>query len=826
MKNPRIVFPFFLVFCLFWTACKEHPSQTAKPVLHFFSDAAISKKEGIVERPANGEALRSLLTYPVFETLWTQDWQGKKALRFESSEAGELRGSLYMLHETIQQNFRTTLNNWLDADAPETWSGFCFWMQDTNKHAVGVRWSAQKSKKNMIVQIFKYDFPHVRSLVQRTFPFEKSYWESMELAVENNRATLKIGNFEPFFCLLDPAWHIGDRYGLFQGQGTGYYADINVQYGDKQRRVDDLFPSWNQEISQTCQKVLLDTLNTPDDFVGFEIPIRRIMISDEWRNSVPVFCPSELSFKATAPPQAVLHASYGILPAFSLSNATAEFRVGVRSSDRIDWLYSSQINPAKALVNAFRYQDIHLSLDAYAGREIEIVFQVNRIAGDDPLIACWGEPTMGKKGGKKPYNVLLVLLDTLRADRVGIYGNQRNLTPYIDQVAKGGTTFLQTVAQAPWTVPSHASFFTSLYPSETGCDRKSTEGNILQESYLTWAEYLQREGYATVAFTTGGAIRGFLNLTQGFDAYQDVVYSSAYSMETIYERFRDWRDERDGEPWFAFLHTYAVHFPYEHEQYVDYRPIFRDWNDHRQYLNDIYDGGVRYADEWVGSLIRYLQQMNEMDSTLIIIASDHGEDLGERWLPRPDQHGHTLYDELLLVPLIFHLPGVIPKDRKITKQVRLIDMLPTVLDLLHYNPPAFAHGMSLAPLMEGKAEGERYAFSEGLTYGVAQGAIRTKDYKYIFVTEPRRILDIPPTGIPVPEPEPIQLYDLRADPGEHTNRASQNPERVKEIQNLLEYHKKLVKSADFFTNGSNIIEPSVLADRVIEEMSHLGYIAK
>lgn len=823
MKNPRIVFFLLIAFLLLSMACGKQPNRADKPTLHLYSDAKITRKEGILERPSDGSPLRSILTYPVYETLWAQDWQGKKSLRFESSKAGELRGSLFMLHEPLQKDFRITLQNWLDAEAPETWSGVCFWMGDTNRLAVGVRWSAQKSKKQLIVQIYKYDFPHVRSLVQRTYPFEKSYWENVEISVENNRTNVRVGNFEPFYGLLDPEWHIGDTYGFFQGQGTGYYTDIHVQTGDKQWLVDDLFPTWNREIVQTCHKVLLDTINTPDDFVGFELPVRRIMISDEWRDSVPVFCPSELSFKVTVPPQATLHASYGIIPAFALSNTTAEFRVGVRLPDRENWLFASRVTPFKEPLNQFRYQDVHVPLDVYAGREVEVVLQVNRIAGDDPLIACWGEPTIGRKSGKKPANVLLVLLDTLRADRVGAYGNKRNLTPYIDQIAANGTTFLQTVSQAPWTVPSHASFFTSLYPSETGCDQKNSIGNILQESYLTWAEYLQREGYATAAFTSGGAIRGFTNLTQGFDSYQDVVYSSAYSMETIYERFRNWQNAHEGEPWFVFLHTYAVHYPYEHEQFVDYRTLSRDWNDHRIWLNDIYDGGVRYVDEWVGSLVRYMQQHGLMDSTLMIIASDHGEDLGERWLPRPDQHGHTLYDELLLVPMIFHLPGAIPQGMKIEKQVRLLDMLPTVLDVLNYQQPAFKHGLSLVPLMQGKQEKERYAFSEGLEYGVAQNALRAKGYKYIFVTEPRRILDSPPTGIPVPEPELKQLYDLRADPAERNNIVSQNPERIKEIEKLLDYHKKLVKSPDFFTKNAAIIEPSNLPDTVKEELNKLGY---
>ncbi|MBN2325788.1 MAG: sulfatase [Candidatus Omnitrophica bacterium] len=794
-------------------------------MIHLFSEADAVQSTGILNYPADGSPLQSILTYPVNETIWVQDWQGEKSLRFESAEEGQLRGSLFMLHEPIQPAFKINLKSWLDADAPEAWSGVCFWMFKTNKHAVGARWIAKKSKNILIAQIFKYDFPHVNSLVQRVFPFDQSRWANIELAVEDNRASLKVDDNESFVSLLQPDWRIGDFWGFFQGQGTGYFTGIHVQTAEEDRRVDDLFDNWNQEIFNTSRKVVLDALQTPDDFVGNDIPIRRIMIADDWRSATPVLSPSELTYRTRVPENAVFHASYGILPAFSLSNATVEFEIIFRSSGQDHQAFSRRITPAGEPLNAFQYHDIHIPLDDYAGQEIDVVLRVNRIAGDDPFIGCWAEPTIGTRSPKKKRpNVLLILLDTLRADRVGVYGCDRGLTPNIDRLSEKGAAFLQTVAQAPWTTPSHASFFTGLYPSETDCDHTGTEGNILQEPYITWAEYLQREGYNTAAFTSGGAIRGYTNLTQGFDAYQDIVYDSAYGLETLYERFQRWQDAHAGEPWFVFLHTYAVHFPYEHEQYIGYRKIFRNWEDNRRYLHDVYDGGVRYADEWVGAVVRCLQERNLMDSTLIIVTSDHGEALGDRWMPRPANHGHTLYDELLLVPLIFHLPGHIPAGRKIEKQVRLIDMLPTVLDLLGYKQPAFTHGLSLMPLMRGEKEkAERYAFSEGMTYGVAQNSIRTQNYKYIFVPDPETVLDTPPTGISVPAPPSNQLYDLANDPGEIENIAVNHPEKIQAMEVLINLHKKLVRPPSFFIEEAQFAAPAILPPQVVEELNKLGY---
>ena len=129
------------------------------------------------------------------------------------------------------------------------------------------------------------------------------------------------------------------------------------------------------------------------------------------------------------------------------------------------------------------------------------------------------------------------------------------------------------------------------------------------------AEIFQRQGYHTAAFTNGIRVRGELGFHQGFDRYADIEYDKAYSLETIHERLREFLDSHDDEPYFLFLHTYAVHFPYEHEQYLNYRVIPRSWDDQITIDNDAYDGGVRFADEWVWDLYTELEERGTLDST-------------------------------------------------------------------------------------------------------------------------------------------------------------------------------------------------------------------
>ena len=826
MRNAYI----YLTFCLavLLSSCGSKQDNSSKSVLHLFSDAELVEAQGALQYPEDNKPLPSMLTYPHDSALWMTNWQGKQALRFESNEAGDLRGSLYSFHKPLQKNFELSLSSWMDISRPESWNGIVFWMGDNIKRAVGVRWKTIGVKNELSVQMFNYHFPHANPILKRSLPIDNSHWADIKHSVQDNQISFTIDDQPTITLPAQEKWHLGDRFGLFQGLGTGFFADLTASMGDNQYQFDDLFQKWNNEMVKTTRKILLEKTATPDDFVGKDIPVRRLAIADDWRTTVPVHCPSQLVYRVSVPANAVLHSAFGILPPFSLVSTAAEFQIIARTSNDNEKILASKIiTPVNEPLSSFRFHDNHISLAEYAGREIDLIFKLSRQGGEEPLIACWAEPVIGvSKPKKKKTNVVLILLDTLRADRVGVYGNKRGLTPYIDQLANDGSTFMQTVSQAPWTTPSHASFFTGLYPSETGCSNPGSKGNRLQESYQTWAERLQQTGYSTAAFTSGIAVRGDLGFNQGFDRYYDMMYDSSYSYEAVHQRACEWWDAHQGEPFFLFLHTYAVHFPYKHQQFLEYRNIARTWDDQKLLDDDAYDGGVRYADEWTGSILRELKQRNLFDSTLIIVASDHGEDLGERGMPRPSRHGHTLYDELLRVPLIFHLPGSIPEGKKINQQVRLLDMMPTVLDVLGLEQPVIQRGKTLLPLMQGKKEIDRFSYSDGMTYGTDQKAVRTESFKYIFAPDINAKLDNSPTGYPMPVPVPIQLYDLKSDPAETNNIAAQQPKHLQDMQAIYQYIQSESLSPEFFTSGDTTLEPPAIPADVMEKMQNLGYAAK
>lgn len=809
-------------------SCGGSPSNPPKPVLHLFSDARLAASENVLQLSAENEKLKSILTYPHDDAIWAVSWQGRQALRFESTVAGDLRGSFYLFRDLEKPDFRLRLASWLDDSIPECWTGVLFGMQPKIDRALGVRWRVLNAKKQLEVQIFFYNRPELSPLIGRVFAYDQPHWADIDLSVQGKVIQFHIDGKEVLAGDIPQDWQAGTYMGFYQGMGIGYFAGLSLDTGGAPITYDDLFAHWNEEMVHTTRKVLLESFTVPDEFTNKEIPIRRLSIAGEWRTIAPVLCPSQLVFEVSVPDNAQLHVSYGILPPFTIASVTAEFQVLVfdKEKGQETLLASRALNPRAGGVNDFRYHDFHLSLREFAGRDVFLRFKVLRQGGDEPLVACWSEPVIAAAPTPKPMNVLFVMLDTLRADRVGVYGNPRGLTPHIDQLARNGSVFLNTIAQAPWTTPSHASLFTSLYPSETNCANAATKGNVLQEGYVTWAEYFQRNGYSTAAFTSGIQIRGAVGFHQGFDLYQDIEYDKAYSLETIYEHLRAWLDHHETEPWFLFAHTYAVHFPYKHQQYVDYRAIPRDWNDQIRIDRDTYDGGARFADEWVGILLRELKDRGLFDSTLVIIASDHGEELGEREMPQPAQHGHALYDEQLKVPLILHYPPKIPRGKTVAKQVRLLDLLPTVLDLQGWPQPVATHGLSLLPLLRDEKEDERFAFSEGMTYGVVQVAVRTHTHKLILTPDPNARLDDTPNKIPVPPREPLYLFDIENDPGEKTNRAASQPEKVKELTRILDFIRQGSFKPEFFTEGTVVRELPQISPQLLEEMLNAGYVAK
>ncbi len=316
---------------------------------------------------------------------------------------------------------------------------------------------------------------------------------------------------------------------------------------------------------------------------------------------------------------------------------------------------------------------------------------------------------------KKPHGIILISLDTLRADHLGTYGYHRDTSPAIDAFAKEGIVFENAAVQSSWTLPSHMSIMTSLYPSFHGVTKKSSR---LADNHVTLADLLRKGGYQTAAFTDGGNVGSVFGFNRGFDLYEDEWVGIANTIPKV----EKWLDEKGSQPFFLFIHCYDIHSPYNPP--LPYSALFHDFpyrgnlvpstptllstahnkegaskvtdEDIRHFIA-LYDGGIRYTDDHIGGFLTYLQEAGLYDDSLIIITSDHGEEFMEHGA---FSHWQLYYRPNLHVPLIMHIPGSSGKEIRIAELVQSIDLLPTILESAGLPAHGKAQGRSLLPLVK------------------------------------------------------------------------------------------------------------------------------
>jgi arylsulfatase A-like enzyme/TolA-binding protein len=429
-------------------------------------------------------------------------------------------------------------------------------------------------------------------------------------------------------------------------------------------------------------------------------------------------------------------------------------------------------------------------------------------------------------------NIVLISIDTLRADHLSCYGYSKKTSPHIDKLAEEGTLFSQNISAAPWTTPSHMSIFTSLYPilHEVNEMRKR-----LDEKRVTLAEVLKKNGYTTAAFISAPTMLPYeLGFGQGFDLYDDytVTFDIHFNLFRKNERkltnndhpinplthwmVTNWLERNHKKSFFIFLHYWDPH--YEYEPPPPYNRMFNpdykgeitgnvegvklgmdeeDFN----HIVSLYDGEIRYTDEYVGLFLQKLKELNLLDKTLIILTSDHGEEFLEHG---GSMHGKTLYDELIHVPLIIRYPSLIPKGEVISAQVRTVDIMPTILALLGISIKEKIDGLSLLPLIQKEKRNKREAFSE--TYPCLK-SLRTEELKFINNLKK----------------EEKEFYDLSKDPKEKTNLIGEREEAKIFDQNLANWmnsQEELLASLPKSRPTSKIeIDPEVR-----ERLRAMGYL--
>ena len=403
----------------------------------------------------------------------------------------------------------------------------------------------------------------------------------------------------------------------------------------------------------------------------------------------------------------------------------------------------------------------------------------------------------GKSGVKRDgrLNVLLVTLDTTRADRLGSYGYIGGKTPNLDALAAAGVLFQNVYAQVPLTLPSHCSIMTGTTPLVHGVHNNG--GYVLSPDRTTLAEMLKARGFRTAAFVASFSVDSRFGLGQGFDVYDDnfeagLPFKSANSerrADIVAGLFTVWLDGQGEEPFFAWVHFFDPHLPYRPPAPYD-----------REFSSNPYDGEVAFMDEAVGTVVGKLREKNLLERTLIVVAGDHGEAFGEKV---ETGHGVFLYDGTLRVPLILHAPGHLPGGTVVPTRVRLTDIVPTVLDMVGLAVPAQVEGESLIPLVGGKKGRDRETYIETFypreNYGWSElvGLI-SGDWKYIRAPKP-------------------ELYNLRTDPAETRNEAGSTGETVTGLDRKLE--DLVRKSAGLAARPSR-----ALTAEEQERLRSLGYV--
>jgi len=424
----------------------------------------------------------------------------------------------------------------------------------------------------------------------------------------------------------------------------------------------------------------------------------------------------------------------------------------------------------------------------------------------------------------RPDHIIIITLDAVRPDHLGCYGYSRGISPNIDQLAQQGVAFLNAYANAPWTKPSVASLFSSLYPN---IHRTVDRDHSLPDQVRTMAERLKESGYFTCFFNGGNPLIHEFRFDQGFDFY---AYEESLDSAEVVRKLQSFLPQAQGKNIFAYIHLMDTHLPYHlHEgnrelaaqaprNFVPGQFERRDVREptargeltaeEKAYLVALYDEQIRYSDKTVGELTALLQTAGILDHSLLILTSDHGEEL---WDHENYEHGHSLYEEVLRVPLIMvneNLPAV-----RLESRVRLIDILPSIMELVR---PGFDRddlaGESVWRYLK-KDDGKRPVFAAGTIHGDEKFCLIKDDWKVILNTNDLTT-NRPLIGFRAEDA--VELYDLKTDPGERHNLRDG---KSGEIAGLLKELASLIN-----TESPIQARKEILDQKTVERLKSLGYL--
>lgn len=514
-------------------------------------------------------------------------------------------------------------------------------------------------------------------------------------------------------------------------------------------------------------------------------------------------------------------------------SGTAEFRVVYRDAAGERELLRQRVEGDD------RWTDLEVSLPANRSGPFEIALTAE---GPEGAVGFWSNPLVyGPRA--EPFNIVMIVQDTLRADRLSAYGHTRPTSPHTDALAARGVLFENAFSQATMTRPSAASMMTGLYPTAAGVWGFR---DVLSERYLTLAEVLRSQGFATAAFVGNPNAGPYAGVQQGFSVLVHRFGGRArepgerFLVQTaediLAERLFEWLAENRDRNFFLYLHLVDPHAAYDAPAPYDawYReapsagtPVAPDpgldpkgvshpTDEGRRRL---YDGEVRYNDEQIGRFLARLEADGLLDDTLVVMTSDHGEFLGDRdpelWRHRPPG-----YREVLHVPLILHYPDRLPQGERVSTNVQLIDLFPTLMELAEIERSQFLlQGESLLPVIAG-TQGDRIAISDEV---VGRDRSERQPWGSVFFRG-RHYLDSRTFGATTGSPTGPRAFDWRRDPGERVDLvpagdAPLQPRASRFLGDLVARNARIRENLRAPAKG-----PIELDSEVQEQLRGLGYV--
>ena len=566
----------------------------------------------------------------------------------------------------------------------------------------------------------------------------------------------------------------------------------------------------------------------------------RARIHEEWRPSILCLPGEQLRF-AIDVPAGQPRFECGIGPWMDvLEGATGTPRFALHVGD--EQVLAREV--ALADPDDARWEEVELDLGRWAGRQVELALSV-----DGPMPGVFGAPSV-RDAGERPAapNLVLVSIDTLRPDHVGCYGYGEDTTPRLDELARAGILFRHVVAQAPYTLPSHATLFSGQFPSVHGVQTGSQALSSLRSPLL--ARELDARGYATMAVTGGGYVVPRWGFDKGMDRFlvkdalrhanrkffaellgesSDLAESSATAgprPEPGVRWLGEWLRGHEDQPFLLFLHTFEVHdydpppegvtctkqgCPAPRVDVNLYRmhprkgpvpvPITEA---ERAHVVHRYDDALRHIDGVLGEVLDQLEALGLDERTIVAVTSDHGEEMFERGFL---QHGKSVYEEVARIPMIVRIPGQRP--RVVETPTMQADLAPILFRALGIPPDARMQGVDV---LENPSP-ERLTWTE----------IHDKFACRYTLRDPNglKILHGPPAEVSFPSPVEWELYDLVRDPHERKNLAGERPEDLARLRATLERMRAALEVRQHALGS--VTDAAEMDEATRRELEDLGY---